>query len=238
MSRDVRHDGAGAFQVRFPFDRALVDLIKTLPNRRWNASDRFWWVPEHDVVLLVELLEPRNFRFDAATRRAYQAFGGTLPLGDAEPEDASAPRLPGLFADDSSAPSGETRGAKAEDYTVSRLNERVRQIIEDAFPQPVWLVGEVSGFNRNAHKKHVSFQLDEKEDGGKTISSVNATLFDRTRREIERTLAAAGDPFRLEDEITVRMLVRVDLYVPWGSYRVVVEELDVNYTLGEAARRR
>ena len=32
--------------------------------------------------------------------------------------------------------------------------------------------------------------------------------------------------------------VRVDLYVPWGQYRVVVERLDVHYTLGEAARRR
>jgi exodeoxyribonuclease VII large subunit len=238
VSREVRHDGAGAFQVRFAFDRGLVDLIKTLPNRRWNAAERFWWVPEQDVVLLVELLEPRNFRFDAATRRAYQAFGGTLPLADAEPEDASTPRLPGLFDDDGLGPAGDMRGAKAEDYTVSGLNERVRQIIAEAFPQPVWLVGEISGFNRNAHKRHVSFQLDEKEDGGKTVSSVNATLFDRTRREVERTLAAAGDPFRLEDEITVRVRVRVDLYVPWGSYRVVVEELDVNYTLGEAARRR
>ena len=42
----------------------------------------------------------------------------------------------------------------------------------------------------------------------------------------------------LEDEIKVRLRVKVELYVPWGSYRVVVEELDLNYTLGEAARRR
>src|SRR5690606_32177216 len=31
---------------------------------------------------------------------------------------------------------------------------------------------------------------------------------------------------------------RVELYVPWGSYRFLIEELDVGYTLGEAARRR
>jgi exodeoxyribonuclease VII large subunit len=34
------------------------------------------------------------------------------------------------------------------------------------------------------------------------------------------------------------MRIRVELYVPWGQYRAVVEELDVHYTLGEAARRR
>ena len=34
------------------------------------------------------------------------------------------------------------------------------------------------------------------------------------------------------------MIERFELYVPWGQYRVVVDRLDVNYTLGEAARRR
>jgi exodeoxyribonuclease VII large subunit len=64
--REVRYDG-GSFQVRFPFERALVDLIKSLPNRRWNAEHRFWAVPERDVVLLVDLLHPRRFRFDPTT---------------------------------------------------------------------------------------------------------------------------------------------------------------------------
>jgi len=234
MSREVRHDGAGSFEVRFSFDRGLVDLIKTLPHRRWNASGRLWSVPEQDVVLLVDLLQPESFRFDAATRDAYLAFGGTLVLDDAEPESA-APRLAGLFDEPLTERAADSTTA---DYTVSRLNERVQQVIEGAFPEALWLVGEISGFKRNAHKKHVGFQLDEKDETGKTLSSINATLFERTRREIERALAAAGDPFALEDEITVRLQVRVGLYVPWGSYRVVVEQLDVKFTLGEAARRR
>jgi exodeoxyribonuclease VII large subunit len=237
VSRDVRHDGVGTFQVRFPFDRELVDLIKTLPRRRWNAAERYWSVPEHDVVLLVDLFESYAFRFDAATRKAYRVCGGTLELDEAGP-DPAAPRLPGLFDDEGAEPLAEARAGEATDYTVSRLNERVQQVIEQAFPEPIWLVGEISGFNRNAHKKHVGFQIDEKDQGGKTVSSINATLFERTRREIEHTLAGAGEPFRLEDEVTVRVQVRVSLYVPWGSYRVVVERLDVGYTLGEAARRR
>jgi len=38
--------------------------------------------------------------------------------------------------------------------------------------------------------------------------------------------------------VTVRVRARVELYVPWGSYRVRIEDLDVRYTMGEAARRR
>ena len=70
MSRQVKHDGRGAFEIRFPFDRRLVDLVKTLPNRRWKAEDRFWWAPEDDVLEVVELLHPEGFRFDDATRYA------------------------------------------------------------------------------------------------------------------------------------------------------------------------
>lgn len=237
MSREVRHDGAGMFCVRFPFDRQLVDLIKTLPNRRWHAGERYWSVPERDVVPLVDLLHPRQFRFDSATVEQYRGLGGSLPLTDPLEAPKPAAQVRGLF-DGPDTATGAPLPGTTDDYTVSVLNQRVQAVIADAFPRPVWLVGEISSFDRNAHKRHVTFQLVEKLDDGSTSSSIDATLFHESRRAIERTLAASGDPFRLEDEITVRMQVRVELYVPWGSYRVIVEELDVHYTLGEAARRR
>ena len=238
MSREVRHDGASAFQIRFPYDRELVDRIKTLRQRRWNAAERFWWVPEQDVVELVDLLRPADFRFDATTREFYRQFGGTAVLEDRDPAPPGAPRLPGLFDDEEQQTDGVAATAGDQDYTVSRLNREVKQAIEAAFPRAVWLVGEISGFNRSAHKRIVGFKLAEHDDGGKAVSEVSATIFPETRQAIERQLRQVGDPFRLEDEVTVRVRVRVDLYVPWGSYRLVVEELDVNYTLGETARRR
>ena len=74
MSRRVTHDGEGTLQVRFPFDRALVDRIKGLPDRRWNPAGKFWAVPDAGVVALVELLHPEGFRFDRATRRLYRSL--------------------------------------------------------------------------------------------------------------------------------------------------------------------
>ena len=61
MSREVAHDGAGSFLIRFPFDRRLVELLKSLPRRRWQAVDKVWSVPDDDVVLLVDLLQPEGF---------------------------------------------------------------------------------------------------------------------------------------------------------------------------------
>ena len=231
LSKQVTHDGRGSFEIRFGFDRRLVDLVKTLPDRRWNPTDKHWSVPEGAVVTLVELLHPEGFGFDDTTVKIYQGVGGSVDLEPAKPARAAAPvtTQPSLFADNAGAP---------DDYTVARLNLEVKSVLESAFPAAIWLVGEISGFNKSAHKRHVTFHLVDRDDGGKTLAEVNATLFERTKREIRSKLKAAGDPFELEDEITVRVRGRVELYVAWGLYRLVVEDLDINYTLGEAARRR
>ncbi len=231
MSREVRHDGDGTLEVRFPFDRALVDRIKTLPRRRWNAAERCWGVPEGDLLLLIDLLEGARFQFDAPTTELCRAAGRTMAPG-------TAPVEPGLFDAPSSTGSSARIADATTDLSVSELNESVRRVLADAFPHSLWVVGEISGFARNAHKRHVTFRLVELDAAGTNLSSVDATLFADARSEIEAKLARAGDPFRLGDEIRVRVRARVELYVPWGSYRILVEDLDPTFTLGEAARRR
>ncbi len=236
VTRQVTHDGRGSLEVRFPYDRRLVELVKTLPSRRWVASERFWQVPDEDVVALVELLHAERFSFDETTRGLYVARGGRLPLDGAR----SAPFGPGglfegLEREPEPAPASR---AGADDYTVLRLNREVQSVLEQAFPVPVWLVGEISGFNKNAHKRYVSFSLVERSPDGIAVAQVHAVLFEDARRAIERRLSEAGAPFRLEDEIAVRVRARVELYDAWGQYRVRIEDLDVAYTLGEAARRR
>jgi exodeoxyribonuclease VII large subunit len=212
VSREVVHDGAGSFQIRFPFDRRLVELVKSLPRRRFLPVEKIWSVPDDDVVALVELLQPEGFTFDDEARNRYADRGGAKTL--------------------------RTDAVDAEHYSVSRLNREVKAALAAAFPQPIWLVGEISGFNRSQHKKHVGFSLIEREATGTQAFQVQAILFEGVRAEIERKLAAAGHPFRLEDEVEVRVRVRVDLYDAWGAYRVQIEDLDLAFTLGEAARRR
>jgi exodeoxyribonuclease VII large subunit len=216
VSRDVVHDGAGSLKVRFPFDRRLVDLVKTLPRRRFEINDKVWTVPEDDVVLLVELLQPEGFTFDEEVRTRYADRGGARAL----------------------PPSAGPADPDASHWTVGQLNREVKAVLTAAFPQAIWLVGEVSGFNRSRHKKHVGFNLIERRATGEQAYQVQAILFDAARREIERKLAEAGNPFTLEDEVEVRVRVRVDLYDAWGAYRVQIEDIDVAFTLGEAARRR
>jgi exodeoxyribonuclease VII large subunit len=233
MTKQVSHDGRSGLHLRFPYDRRLVDLVKTLPDRRWLGEEKIWRVPDTLVVTTVELLRGEGFAFDEVVRKLYVELGGTLSFEavTVEPVPAAVPR--GLFD-----PVDAEADAATTDYTVGRLNREVRDLFAEAFPHPIWVTGEISGFDKVAHKRIVSFQLVERDARGQELATVNATLFDDTRREIERRLASASSPFTLGDEVRIRVLARVDLYEPWGQYRVVVEDLDVSYTLGEAARRR
>ena len=48
-------------QIRFPYDPALVQLVKELPERRWHPKERFWSVPTDHLGTVVERLFPLGF---------------------------------------------------------------------------------------------------------------------------------------------------------------------------------
>ncbi len=189
--------------VQFEYDDRLVQLVRALPERRFDRERKLWIVPKDHVVPVVELLEREGFSFDEETQKLY----------------------------------AERRQEGAQHLTVSALNARVQAVLSQAFPTPIWVVGEILGYDKNAHKDFLEFSLVERREGT-IIAQVEAILFPKERAWIEMKLDQAGRPFSLTDELTVRVLAQVDLWVREGVYRLVIRDLDVNYTLGEAARRR
>jgi len=222
MSRRVSNNGLGTLQIRFPYDPRLKELVRTLPSRLWNPEERFWSVPEQNVVAVVNTLHSEGFDFCNHTQRLYRERGGTLVL-DANEHAAAAP--------------AKQVGA-ATDLTVTQLNEKVQGALQRAFPSSLWLVGEISGFNKAKRGNFVGFELVDRDAGDNESARIKAVLFGRMLRAIEHRLAEAREPFLLEDEIRIRVRGRVELYAPRGSYQFAIEDLDLDYTLGDAARRQ
>ena len=131
----------------------------------------------------------------------------------------------------------ERKKERVQDLTVSELNARVQAVLTQAFPAPIWVVGEILGYDKGAHKDHVDFELVERK-GDEIVARATAILFYEQRAMIEQKLARAGRPFSLTDELAVRVLAQVELWAQEGVYRLRILDLDVNYTLGEVARRR
>jgi exodeoxyribonuclease VII large subunit len=94
-------------------------------------------------------------------------------------------------------------------YTVSRLNQTVRGLLEQALPL-VWVEGEISNLAR-PRSGHVYFTLKDAE------AQVRCALF-RNRAMRLRTTPADGD--------RVRLRARIGLYAPRGEYQLIAEHLE------------
>lgn len=126
-----------------------------------------------------------------------------------------------------------------EFLTVSALNSLIQEVLQMGFPQAVWVCGEIQGFNRNRDKKHVFFELCEKDIKTKDIvARVGLVIFSGKKIYIEEVLADAQNAFPLKDDIEVKFLCRIDFYPPHGALRLIVENIDPTYTLGKIAQAK
>jgi len=129
---------------------------------------------------------------------------------------------------------------QAKEYlTVSELNHWIQAVVQNGFPEKVWVCGEIQGFNRNRTKTHIFFELCEKDLETRDVQArIGLVIFAGRKALLQQTLARSGDPFQLKDDIEVKFLCRVDFYPPHGALRLIVEDLDPSYTLGKIAAEK
>lgn len=208
-SIDLTPDGHHLL-IRFPYRADLVQEVRAIPGRTWDPAARIWRVPAREVEHVVRTFARHGFELSAEVSE----------LLDEPPREA--------------APDPSPRA-----WTVSMLNERVRGALLRAFPEPVWVVGEVLDYDKCKGRTHAFFQLVEKaRDEPRPRASVSVALFESAARRIKARLSQAERPLELRDGLEIRVLVRVELYAPGGRYQVVVEDLDPEFTLGKMALTR
>jgi exodeoxyribonuclease VII large subunit len=98
---------------------------------------------------------------------------------------------------------------ETEIYTVSRLNQAVRQLLEGAFPL-IWVEGEISNLATPA-SGHCYFSLKDE------AAQVRSALFRNRARRLR---------FRPENGQRVRLRARISLYAPRGEYQLIVEHME------------
>ena len=126
-----------------------------------------------------------------------------------------------------------------ESLSVSELNRFIRDVITSGFPQAVWVCGEIQGYDRGKDKKHVFFELCEKDPvTHEILARIGLVIFAQARPKIEAILKKAENAFELKDDIEVKFLCKVDFYPGHGQVRLIVESLDPVHTLGKIAQDR
>jgi len=126
-----------------------------------------------------------------------------------------------------------------EFLTVSELNNFIRDVLNSGFPRSLWICGEIQGYDRGRDKKHVFFELCEKDpDTGDIKARIGLVIFAQARPRIDAILKKAENAFELKDDIEVKFLCKVDFYPGHGQVRLIVENIDPVYTLGKIAQDR
>lgn len=209
-------------RIEFPYDRSLVQTVKTLPQRRWDPDDKAWYVPFEHVDRVFETLLDHHFKVSADLRSYCREHHRPVDeIVEAE-EDASGP-----------AP------VPPDSVSVSELNLRAKAVLEEAFDESIWLVGELQGFDRAQDWRHAFFELVERPaEEADPVAKIQAVLFQRDRERIERELQEAPEEIRLRDGLAVRVQGDVELYPQKGTYQFVIREIDSTYTSGQLQRNR
>lgn len=71
--------------IRFPYREDLIDVVKTLPDRRWDPGKKAWVIPAAHVDTVVATLLARSFTMDSPVSAM---FAGTMPKPPLPPPSA------------------------------------------------------------------------------------------------------------------------------------------------------
>jgi exodeoxyribonuclease VII large subunit len=115
--------------------------------------------------------------------------------------------------------------------SVADLSAGIGAVLTRAFPDEVWVRGEIANLNR-APSGHVYFDLVG--DG----CALGVTLWASDKEVVNAVLRRAGGAVRMTDGTEVRIRVRVAWYGERGRVSLRMLSIDTAYTLGRLAEAR
>ena len=120
--------------------------------------------------------------------------------------------------------------------TLSVFNARIEQLIGgEAILQNQWVIAETSDLRLN-RSGHCYTELIEKDSRGTTIARVGAAIWANTYRDLyHKFLRATGQV--LSTGMKVMVNVTASFHRLYGI-KVVINDIDPNYTMGDMARQR
>ena len=131
--------------------------------------------------------------------------------------------------------SGDGGGAP-DAWTIAELYDQVDRAVRSAFPDDVWITGEIRSMNvlRSGHCFLDLVDPTQSEDSG--APKLNAKCWAGTWRSVRGSLDRLG--IALEVGMVVRARGRVELYKARGSVDFILRELDTEALMGRVAAER
>lgn len=123
--------------------------------------------------------------------------------------------------------------AETHTWSVGDLCEAIRDTFTAAFPDEIWIEGEISSLKFHS-SGHVYFDLIEPDDNGNQVDKMSVALWRGRRKGVESLLSRA-DAGPLTEGIKVRIRGELSFYAPQGRVQLMMTEIDPHHTIGQLA---
>jgi exodeoxyribonuclease VII large subunit len=121
-----------------------------------------------------------------------------------------------------------------QQFTLSGLNQSIKETLQETFPAPVWVVAEISELKEN-RTGHCYLELIEKQDNT-IIARSRATIWSYTYRMLKPYFeTSTGQSFTQGIKILVQ--VSVEFHPSYG-FSLNIKDIDPVYTVGDMAMQR
>lgn len=122
-------------------------------------------------------------------------------------------------------------------YEVGELAAEIAKALGRAFPDQIWVKGQIRNLSR-AQSGHVYFSLiDAAEVGDNAAAQLPVTLFASDKEAVNRALVRAGAG-RMDDGVEVRIRGHVQHFPARGVVQLRMTWIDTDFTLGRLAAAR
>jgi exodeoxyribonuclease VII large subunit len=121
-------------------------------------------------------------------------------------------------------------------YSVAELSRAVGRAVSRAFPDEVWVQGEIRDLSRPA-SGHVYFTLLDADSDEEPAAVLPVTLFESDKVAVNRVLSRSG-AVRMTGGVQVRIRGRVTHYPQRGTVQLRMTWIDTDFTLGKLAAER
>jgi len=122
-------------------------------------------------------------------------------------------------------------------FTVAQLNDHLSTMLQQSFPDDLWVEGEISNLSR-PNSGHVYFDLVEPaQPGVPSAAKISVVLFSQSKQIINKQLKRQNVG-RLVDGMAVRVRAAVDYYQQKGQLQLKMTGIDPRYILAAMAAER
>lgn len=122
----------------------------------------------------------------------------------------------------------------AEVFSLFQLQEHLRRVVALNFSSAVWLDAEIAAYQ--VSKGHHFLSLVEKAEEGTILAQADAVIWEGTFLQLKKQMGKTIT-YLLRVGLAVRLKARMDFHERFGL-KLIVEAIDVNYTIGKLALQR